>query len=100
MVETFAARLKRLRERAGLSQPKLAAAADVPVATLRTWEQGRREPLLSAAVKLATALGVSLDELAGRAPQPPPASVTTPAPAAPAPDTAPRTKGKGKGKGA
>jgi transcriptional regulator with XRE-family HTH domain len=57
--------MKRLREAAGMSQPQAAAAAGVPVATLRNWEQGRRVPSLDAALRLARALGVSLDELAG-----------------------------------
>jgi transcriptional regulator with XRE-family HTH domain len=61
--------LKKLRAAAGLSQSQLARAAGVSVGTLKNWEQGRREPLLGAAVKLAGALGVSLDELAGRAPE-------------------------------
>ena len=33
-----------IRQRAGLSQTEFAAALDVPVATLRNWEQGRRAP--------------------------------------------------------
>jgi transcriptional regulator with XRE-family HTH domain len=63
--ETGAIRMKRLREQAGFSQPRAAAAAGVPVATLRGWEQGRRVPSLDAAARLAKAIGVSLDELAG-----------------------------------
>jgi transcriptional regulator with XRE-family HTH domain len=58
-------RMKRLREAAGLSQPQAAAAAGVPVGTLRNWEQGLRMPALDAAARLAKAIGVSLDELAG-----------------------------------
>jgi transcriptional regulator with XRE-family HTH domain len=58
-------RFKQLREAAGLSQSQLARAADVPVGSLRQWEQGRRTPLLDAAGRIAEALGVSLDELAG-----------------------------------
>ncbi len=58
-------RFKRLREAAGLSQSQLAKAADVPVGSLRQWEQGRRTPLLDAAARVAEALDVSLDELAG-----------------------------------
>ena len=58
-------RIQHLRERAGLSQSALAELAGVPVGTLRNWEQGRREPLLSAAVLLAAALGV---EVAGLLP--------------------------------
>ena len=58
-------RLKMLRHRAGLSQTQLARAADVPVSTLRNWEYGLRTPLLDAAARIAQALSVSLDELAG-----------------------------------
>jgi transcriptional regulator with XRE-family HTH domain len=58
--------LKRLRAAAGMSQPQLAAAAGVPVSTLRQWEQGRRLPSLEGFFALADGLGVSLDELAGR----------------------------------
>lgn len=63
--ESMGERFKRLREAAGLSQSEAAEAAGVPFATLRNWEQGRRQPLLGAAARLAQALGVSLDELAG-----------------------------------
>ncbi len=64
--ETMGKRLKRLRLAAGMSQPQLARAAGVPVGTLRNWEYDLREPLLGAAARLASALGVTLDELAGR----------------------------------
>src|SRR5262245_28165793 len=66
--ETLGERLQRLRKSSGLTQPAAATAAAVPVATLRNWESDRREPLLSAAARLAKALGVSLDELAGLTP--------------------------------
>jgi transcriptional regulator with XRE-family HTH domain len=56
--------LKRLRAAAGLSQSQLARVAGVPVGTLKNWEQGRREPLLGAAARVARALKVSLDALA------------------------------------
>jgi len=58
-------RLKTLRRKAGLSQSQLARAAEVPISSLRNWEYGRRTPLLDAAARIALALGVSLDELAG-----------------------------------
>ena len=64
-------RLKNLREERGMSQRKLAAMADVPVGTLRYWEYGLRTPLLYTALRVAVALGVSLDELAGRDDPPP-----------------------------
>jgi putative transcriptional regulator len=56
-------RLKRLRTEAGLTQAALAERAGVPLQTLRNWEHGRREPLLSTAARLARGLGVSLDRL-------------------------------------
>jgi transcriptional regulator with XRE-family HTH domain len=65
----MATRLKRLRERRGLSQAALARAAGVPLGTLRGWEYARRTPLLDAAARLADALGCTLDELAGRKPK-------------------------------
>ena len=37
-------RLKQIRNRVHLSQPKFARLIGVEVATLRNWEQGRREP--------------------------------------------------------
>jgi len=41
---TLGAALHEGRTRAGLSQPRAAAALGVPVGTYRSWEQGRREP--------------------------------------------------------
>jgi transcriptional regulator with XRE-family HTH domain len=76
----MAERVKRLREARGLTQPGLAKAAGVSVWLLRRWEQTGRTPLFGTVVKIADALGCTLDELAGRTP-----------PGAPAP-----RKGKGK----
>jgi transcriptional regulator with XRE-family HTH domain len=56
-------RLRELRERAGLSQAQLAAASGLPIASIRNWEYGRREPLLTAAGQLAAALGVEVGDL-------------------------------------
>jgi transcriptional regulator with XRE-family HTH domain len=61
-------RLQSFRLAKGLSQSQLAKAAAVPLGTLRGWEQGRRVPLLDAAARLAVALEISLDELAGIGP--------------------------------
>jgi transcriptional regulator with XRE-family HTH domain len=58
-------RLKQLREAAGMTQAELAAAAGVPLRTYQTWEQGVRTPLFDAVAKVAEALDVSLDDLAG-----------------------------------
>jgi transcriptional regulator with XRE-family HTH domain len=62
---TMSVRLKQLREAAGMTQAELAKAAGVPLRTYQTWEQGVRTPLIDAAAKVAEALDVSLDELAG-----------------------------------
>jgi transcriptional regulator with XRE-family HTH domain len=56
----FALRFRELRRAAGLSQASLAAKAGVPVATIREFEYGRREPTYGTLVKLAHGLGVSL----------------------------------------
>lgn len=58
--ETFAARLTRLREAAGLSVANLADAAGLPRQTVHQLERGERKPMLETAAKLAQALGVDL----------------------------------------
>ncbi len=68
--KTMSVRLKQLREAAGMTQASLAKAAGVPLRTYQTWEQGVRTPLIDAAAKVAEALDVSLDELAGIGPPP------------------------------
>jgi transcriptional regulator with XRE-family HTH domain len=62
-------RLQRLRHERGLTQTQLAEKAGVPFRSLQNWEYGRRTILFDAAVKLADALDVTLDELAGRPPR-------------------------------
>jgi transcriptional regulator with XRE-family HTH domain len=62
----MAARLQELRKAAGFSQSGLAREAGVPVTTLQGWERARRMPRLEAAIKLADALQITLDELVGR----------------------------------
>ena len=62
---TFAALLKDLREKAGLTQHRLAELAGMPLGTLRQYEHGRRVwPTLDAAVKLADALGIPVERFA------------------------------------
>lgn len=72
-------RPRLLREQAGMSRPGLAKAGNVPTGSIRNWEQGRREPMLSAAAAVATALSVSLDVLAGLSPLDPTPAVQPPA---------------------
>jgi transcriptional regulator with XRE-family HTH domain len=73
-------RLKKLREERGLSQGQLAKLSGIPKGTLLQWEYGLRTPLLDAAVKLADALNITLDELAGRSPRPASSSPEQPPP--------------------
>jgi transcriptional regulator with XRE-family HTH domain len=66
--EEMAERLRELRHGRGLTQTQLAAKAGVPFRTLQNWEYARRVMSFDAAIRLADALEVTLDELAGRAP--------------------------------
>jgi transcriptional regulator with XRE-family HTH domain len=54
----FAARLKELREAAGLTQKELADRAKVSQRAVSHWEQGLREPGWAAVLTLAEVLGV------------------------------------------
>jgi transcriptional regulator with XRE-family HTH domain len=56
----FGEKLKSLRLAAGLTQAQLADRSGVPLGTIRDYEQGKRDPALSAAQKLARGLGASL----------------------------------------
>lgn len=44
-------RLRAYRKGLGLSQPQLALRWGMPLGTLRTWEQGRRQPTPSGPIK-------------------------------------------------
>src|SRR3954469_19869474 len=57
--------LRRLRQEAGLSQAGLAAAAGIHLRQIHRYESGEQQPALDVAHRLASALGVTLDELAG-----------------------------------
>lgn len=63
----FGSRLRRLRERRGMSQPVLAGMTDISQRKLSDIEQGAREARFSARewVALSEALGISLHELMG-----------------------------------
>lgn len=54
--------LKSIRKEKGLSVPKLSAAASVPVRTIENIERND-DCKVSTAIKLAAALGVTLEEL-------------------------------------
>jgi len=58
--------LRSRRAALGLSQAELAKAAGVSLRQLARYEAGDQQPVLSAAVALADALGISMDQLAGK----------------------------------
>lgn len=64
----FGLTLRALRGARGWTQDDLAKRSKVTRASIGSYEQGRRAPSLVSAVALADALGVTLDQLAGRAP--------------------------------
>lgn len=57
--------IRRRCEELGLSQSALADQVGVHVRQIRRYERGEQQPVLGVAAKLAEALGVTLDELAG-----------------------------------
>ena len=60
----LAENIRRLRKKKGLSQEKLARLADISNNTLIKIEQGiAKEPTITTVTKIASALGVSIDEL-------------------------------------
>ncbi len=65
--EWFAGRLKELREAAGLTQSQLSDKSGISRSGIADLEQGRNVPSWDTALKLADALGVSLDKLRERA---------------------------------
>ncbi len=62
----LAANLRRLRERRKLTQQELAERSGVPRPTLAHLESGEANPTLSVLVRVAEALGTSIEDLIGR----------------------------------
>jgi ribosome-binding protein aMBF1 (putative translation factor) len=65
--QSLGQRIRAAREALGDSQVTLAAAAGISQGYLSQLETDEREPTLSIAARLATALGIPIDELAGGA---------------------------------
>ena len=63
----FGERLRKFRLQAGLSQARLAALAETKATYISDLEHGRTPPSMKMAIRLADALGVSVDALVGRA---------------------------------
>ena len=57
--------IRRRRAELGLSQADLASAANVDQRQIRRYEAGQQQPVLSVAVAIASALKISVGELAG-----------------------------------
>lgn len=62
----IAENMKNARKRIGYTQKELAKIAGVQVAIVCNLENGRTESRLSTIIKLADALGISIDEYIGR----------------------------------
>ena len=58
-------RLKKLRLERGLSQPDIARQLEIPLATYRSYEQGKREPNNETVLKISNILNTSADYLLG-----------------------------------
>jgi len=56
-------RLRAARKDAGLSRERVAVAAGVSVSSIERWEQGGAQPGVEAAARVATTLGVTVDDL-------------------------------------
>ena len=63
----FSEILRRLRERAGLTQSALAEKTGLSKRTIESWEQGRRAPVSPDFFTLVAALNVSADAFAALA---------------------------------
>ena len=62
----FSEVIRERRTELGMSQRDLATAAGVDVRQIRRYEAGEQQPLLTVAVAIADALGISVGELAGK----------------------------------
>lgn len=67
---SFSENLKICRKRRNMSQEVVAVNCKIASGTYRRYEKGEREPNLSTLCTFADYFGVTLDQLAGRAPLP------------------------------
>jgi transcriptional regulator with XRE-family HTH domain len=66
----FLERLKKSRERLGLTQRELSGLCDLSEHQIHRYERGLQEPTLTAMRKISEMLGVSIDYLAGTSDDP------------------------------
>lgn len=64
-MNTFAERLRALRQEKNIGQIQLAKELDVGKSIISLWELGKCEPTLSKLVAMSEFFGVSIDYLAG-----------------------------------
>ena len=57
--------IRKAREKAGISQNRLGKLANVPNRNISYWESGKGDPPISACIKIAKVLGITIDELVG-----------------------------------
>lgn len=93
---TFAEQLQNLRQKAGITQAALATATGLSLGIIRDYEQGRKEPAMRSAFRLAEALGVSCEAFKGCFPESEPEAAS----AEPRPRGRPRKAEASEGKGA
>ncbi len=62
----FGERIRKLREEAGINQPKFAEILNVKTATINRYENDVREPEYATLIKIADFFNVSTDYLLGR----------------------------------
>lgn len=55
--------LKTVRERLGLTQAQIAEKAQITVMSYSRYETGKRDPRIQTAIRIAHALGVTVEEL-------------------------------------
>ena len=65
MENKFKVRLRDLREEKGVGQVELAQALGVSKGIISLWENGLREPKMSALIAMAEYFGISIDYLVG-----------------------------------
>lgn len=79
-MDIFKNRLKAERTRQKLKQADFASLCGIPYSTYRRYEAETGDPPLSAALKMAETLGVSLEYLTGKTDSPAPGAPPVPPP--------------------
>ena len=65
-METFAKRLKELREEKGITQHELGQLVNMTKMAISHWEKGHSEPSIAQLILLSDYFGVTVDYLVGK----------------------------------